>query len=54
MLKFNDLVERFGEIAAWSLLVEIERAAALRPQHHIADPEARLAVALQLQDALAA
>lgn len=53
-LNFNDLVERFGDLMAWSLLVEVERAARLAPQYHIADPEARLAAALRVQDAMAA
>ena len=52
-LNFNALIERFGEIAAWSLLAEIERASNLKPQHGNADPEARLAVALGLQDVMA-
>ena len=45
-LNFNALIERFGEIAAWGLLVEIERAAQLKPQHENADPEARLTMAI--------
>lgn len=52
-LNFNTLIERFGEIAAWSLLAEIERASNLKPQHGNSDAEARLAVALSLQDVVA-
>ena len=53
-VNFNALIERFGEIAAWTLLAEIERAACLRPQHGNTDPEMRLARALSLQDVMAA
>lgn len=53
-LNFNALIDRFGEIAAWSMLAEIERAAKLKPQHHNCDAEARLAHALSLQDGMAA
>jgi hypothetical protein len=50
MFKFHDLVKRHGEILAWHYLAEIERAAGIRPQHSVADPEARLAHACFLQD----
>lgn len=49
---FSQLADRFGEIAAWQHLMEIEKAAGLRPQRHIHDPEARLANALCVQDAM--
>jgi hypothetical protein len=47
---FSQLADRFGEIAAWHYLVEIEKAAGIYPQQHIADPEARLTNALRIQD----
>jgi len=53
-LNFNALIERLGEVAAWHCLAEIERAARLKPQYDMDDPEARLAYALRAQDALAA
>ena len=49
-MNFAQLIERHGEISAWHLLAEIERAAGIRPQHSVADPEARLAHACFLQD----
>lgn len=49
-LNFNALVERFGETVAWHCLVEIEKAANLKPRYDISDPEARLAYALNVQD----
>jgi len=49
-MNFAHLVERFGEISAWHFLAEIEKAAGIRPQHSVADPEARLAHACFLQD----
>ncbi len=52
-LNFNALVDRFGEVCAWHCLAEIEKAARLKPQSGIDDPEARLAQALRAQDALA-
>ncbi len=52
-VNFNALIERFGEIAAWTLLAEIERAARLQPQHGNSDPHTRLAHALSLQDVMA-
>lgn len=52
-MNFNALIERFGEIAAWTLLAEIERAARLKPQHDNSDPHMRLARALSLQDVMA-
>jgi hypothetical protein len=52
-LNFNALIERVGEITAMNYLAEIERAAHLKPQYCNPDPEARLAHAIRLQDALA-
>jgi hypothetical protein len=49
---FDQLVSRYGEVLAWQFLTEIERAASLRPQHHIDDPEIRLARAQEAQDAM--
>ena len=50
-LHFDALVERFGEISAWQYLAEIEKAAGIHPrQSWGADPEARLAHALHIQD----
>jgi hypothetical protein len=49
-LNFDQLVSRYGELLAWQCLAEIERAALLRPQQEIADPEIRLANALRRQD----
>jgi hypothetical protein len=49
-LNFDQLVSRYGELLAWQCLAEIERAARLRPQQEIADPEIRLANALRTQD----
>lgn len=51
-LKFDHLVDRFGEVIAWHYLAEIERAARIQPQPLISDPEMRLANALCAQDAL--
>ena len=48
---FRDLTARFGELAAWHYLAEIEKAAGIAPRHGLADPEARLAYACDLQDA---
>jgi hypothetical protein len=52
-LTFEYLVEHFGEVAAWHYLAEIEKAARLQPQRSVADPEARLAYALHIQDVIA-
>lgn len=49
-LNFDQLVTRYGEIMAWHCLAEIERAALLKPQQEVADPEIRLAHALRAQD----
>lgn len=49
---FDQLVDRFGEIAAWHHLSEIEKAAGIRPQRLISDPELRLANALSVQNAM--
>ncbi len=49
---FDQLVSRYGEVLAWHVLSEIERAASLWPQQHIDDPEVRLASALKAQDAM--
>jgi type II secretory pathway component PulL len=49
-LTFNELIEKYGEINAWRFLAEIERAANIKPRHSLADPEARLAYACDLQD----
>ena len=51
-LKFDHLVDRFGEVIAWHCLAEIERAAHIHPQRSVADPEMRLANALRIQDAV--
>lgn len=50
---FDHLVERFGEIAAWHYLAEIEKAAGILPRYLIADPELRLVAALHAQDRMA-
>jgi len=47
---YADLVARQGEMLAWHILAEIEKAAGIRPQTESADAEARLAYALWLQD----
>ena len=49
---FSYLVDRFGEVTAWHYLVEIEKAAHIRPQRSISDPELRLANALRTQDSM--
>lgn len=49
-LSFEQLIERYGEISAWHFLAEIEKAAGIKPQRSVADPEARLAHACFLQD----
>jgi len=52
MLTFHYLEMRFGPAAAYQCLVEIEKAARLRPCDVTEiDPEARLAAALRAQDA---
>lgn len=54
LLSFDNLVCRFGEVIAWHCLIEIERAAGIRPcLSYSANPECRLAHALSLQDAAA-
>ena len=47
---FSQLVDRFGPITALHCLVEIERAAHIRPQWSMPDPETRLANAIRAQD----
>jgi hypothetical protein len=47
---YADLIRRCGETLALVYLAEIERAAGIKPQMGNADPEARLAFALHLQD----
>jgi hypothetical protein len=51
---FDQLIERYGEVTAWHFLAEIEKAAGMQPRHAIADPEARLKHAFQVQDSLMA
>jgi hypothetical protein len=53
-ISFEQLVDRYGEISAWYLLAEIEKAAGIQPKHENTDPEARLTFACRLQDAQAA
>jgi len=47
---YADLVTSRGEMLAWHILAEIEKAAGIKPQMWSSDPEARLAYALWLQD----
>jgi hypothetical protein len=48
---FADMASRFGEIAAYFYLEQIERAAGVSPIAMVGgDPEARLAKACYLQD----
>ncbi len=51
MFTFHDLEMRFGPAMAYQCLVEIEKAARLRPCEFDVDPEARLAAAIRAQDA---
>lgn len=50
LLSFDYLELRYGGAVAQFLLHEIERAASLRPQYEVADPESRLARAQRIQD----
>ena len=53
LLSFENLVDRFGGITALQCLMEIEKAARIRPSSvREIDPEIRLANALHVQDAL--
>jgi hypothetical protein len=48
---FADMAHRFGEIAAYFYLEQIERAAGLSPISMVGgDPETRLAQAFSIQD----
>jgi hypothetical protein len=49
-MTFQDMAARFGEVAAYSYLEQIERAAYILPQRFIDNPEQRLANALRVQD----
>jgi hypothetical protein len=49
-ITFENMAERFGEIMAYQFLEQIERAALMKPQRSIANPEIRLAHALHAQD----
>jgi len=49
MFTFHDLEMKYGPVAAYQYLVEIEKAARVRPDTAV-DPEARLANALAVQD----
>ena len=53
-MTFDEMIDRFGEISAWQILAEIERAAGISPRYEIADPEVRLVYAYRLQDTKAA
>ncbi len=48
---YDFLVARMGESLAYHWLTEIEKAARIRPQHHISDLQARLSHACRMQDA---
>lgn len=53
-LNFNTLVVRYGEIAAYGHLEQIEHAAGISPRQMIGiDPETRLANAICVQDGMA-
>jgi hypothetical protein len=49
-ITFEDMSLRYGEITAYQYLEQIERAACLKPQHLVDNPEIRLANALRVQD----
>lgn len=51
-INFKALIERFGEVAAWHYLAEIEKAANIKPRYDICDPEFRLEAAIKAQDIL--
>ena len=51
LISFDNLTAHYGEVFAWHCLVEIERAAGMRPnQFSNLDPEMRLSIALRAQD----
>ena len=55
MLSYKILEMKFGPVAAWNTLVEIEKAARIRSFEMAAmDPELRLAHACRVQDSLIA
>lgn len=55
MLSFHDLEQKFGSAAAYQYLMEIEKASHIRSSDVVdLDPEARLALACQMQDSLTA
>lgn len=54
ILEYKQLADKYNETVALHILIEIEKAAKLAPQHQNADLEARLASAQRLQDMQAA
>ncbi|MDD3183153.1 MAG: hypothetical protein PHD48_10185 [Alphaproteobacteria bacterium] len=49
-MSYEDMEMRWGAAFALYLVREIEKAAFLKPQQEIDDPETRLATALRAQD----
>ena len=52
MLNFNELEVKYGAVAAYQYLMEIEKAARIPRKMTSLDPETRLANAIHAQDAL--
>jgi hypothetical protein len=52
IMSYDDMEMRWGAAVALYIVGEIEKAASLRPQQEISNPEIRLAHALRIQDDL--
>ncbi len=51
-MTFENMTARFGEVRAYEYLEQIERAARIKPQRSVGNPEIRLAHALRTQDTM--
>jgi hypothetical protein len=52
IMNFEDMETKYGPVAAYQMLTEIEKAAHIAPRPTDIDLEARLGAALRAQDAM--